>query len=72
MRIWLRQLREGRGLAKYEAAEKLGLSQNHYGNIENGVRQADMNMSLMIKLSEVFGLTIEEIVKLETESCVEK
>ena len=67
MRAWLRKLRDEAEITQEQIAEKLNISQNHYSSIENGKRRSDLNLSLMIKISELFGLTLEQIAELEKE-----
>lgn len=67
MRAWLRKLRDEAEITQEQIAEKLNISQNHYSSIENGKRRIDLNLSLMIKISELFGLTLEQIAELEKE-----
>lgn len=67
MRTWLRKLRDEAAVTQEQIAEKLNISQNHYSSIENGKRRSDLNLSLMIKISELFGITLEQIAELEKE-----
>lgn len=68
MRIWLKELRAHYDVTQEEVANKLCMSTNHYANIENGKRQADLSLSVMNKISEVFGISIEQIAEYEAES----
>lgn len=67
MRNWLKNLRDKNNMTQIETAKKLGLKQSFYSKIENGERKLDLNLSLMIKISELFGLALEEIAELEKE-----
>lgn len=65
MRKWLKELREKKGLTQQNVAEKLNIAQQYYSCIENGERQKDLSLSLIVKIAEIFGVTIEWIVKQE-------
>ncbi len=67
MRLWLRGYREKVGLTQEDIAEKLGISQNYYADIENGKRQADMNLSLAAKLADFFNIPLSAIRNFEEE-----
>ena len=53
MRNWLKNLRDKNNMTQIETAKKLGLKQSFYSKIENGERKLDLNLSLMIKISEL-------------------
>lgn len=72
MREWLVRSRKHCEMTTYQAAEKAGISQSYYAAIENGERQADMSLSIMQKLAKVFGITVDDIVQMETEHQKEK
>ena len=67
MRLWLKKLRESKGLSQQFVADSLGVSQQYYCYIENGERQADLALSTVEKLSKVFGITVEKIIQYERE-----
>ena len=48
-------------------AERLGLSESYYSQIENGKRQKNMDIALVAVISKVTGIPLQEIV--EHESC---
>ena len=68
LRNWLKELRTASGMTQEDVAKKLEISQHYYANIENGKRQADLNLSIMNKLSEIFDISIEQIAEYEAES----
>lgn len=68
MRNWLKELRTAADMTQEDVAKKLGTSLQNYNYIENGRRQADLSLSVMNKLSEVFGISIEQIAEYEVES----
>ena len=67
MRKWLAEERKKAGLTQLEVAEKIGISESYYNFIEAGQRQKKMDIVLILKLSDIFGIPVERIVKLETE-----
>ncbi len=67
MRMWLKKMREKFGLTQNEIASQVGVTQSYYSLIEKGERQEDMPISMVQKLSEIFGISIEEILKMENE-----
>ena len=46
----------------------MGLSTSYYSFIETGFRQKKMDIVVIAKLAEIFGLSIQEIADLETSS----
>ena len=66
MRDWLKSLREAKGYTMKEAGAKLGVSESYYCAIENGTRKKDMSLGLASGLASMFGVSVEEIVRLET------
>ena len=67
MRTYLKDFRKQAGLTQGETAKRLGMASSTYTMIELGERQADMNLSLVEKLSEVFGVSVERIVNEESK-----
>lgn len=68
MRDWLKAAREEKNLTRREMAKALGITESYYGFIEKGVRQQKMDITLVAKLSDVLGIPITEIIRLETPS----
>lgn len=66
-RKYLIDLRNGLKKSQQTIAEYMNISQNYYSAIENGERQKDMNLSLMEKISGVFGLPLQSIIDAETK-----
>ena len=62
MRDWLKKLRAEKELKQIEIAEKLDMSQTYYNLIENGERQKDLDLSLVIKLAKIFGVSVDYII----------
>lgn len=55
----IKDLRIEKGLKQEEVAEKLGISRSSYISLEQG--KTDLNLSQAVKLSEVFGISLEEV-----------
>ena len=65
MRDWLKEKRCERGYTMAQMAEKLGITESYYSLIEAGNRQKKMDMILAGKLSDVLGITMQQIVEME-------
>lgn len=65
MRVWLKDLRNTKGWTQEIVANKLGISRQAYAQIEGGERQADLNLSTLTALSEIFKISISKIIKYE-------
>ena len=66
MREWLKNLRLERNMTQQQVAAKMGVSDSYYSFIESGERQKKMDIVVIAKLAEIFGLSIQEIADLET------
>lgn len=60
MRMWLRDIRKKKGFTQNEAAMHMKITRQAYNLIEKGERQSDL-----IAISDLFGLSLEEIRYLE-------
>lgn len=65
MRDWLKEKRRERGYTMAQMAEKLGITESYYSLIEAGDRQKKMDMILAGKLSDVLGITMQQIAEME-------
>ena len=65
MREWLKTLRENKQLTQQNVADMLGISKQYYQLIEAHERQKKMDITLMTKLSDIFGVSFNEIVQQE-------
>ena len=65
MREYLKKLREEHGYTQQTVADKLGISKQYYQRIEVGERQQNMDITLAVKLSDIFGVTIQKIIEEE-------
>lgn len=65
MRAWLRDARKASKKTARDFAQELGLTENHYWLIEQGTRKKVLDLNLAVKIAEVTGMTIEEVVEHE-------
>lgn len=68
MRGWMKKARENSGMTMKEVAEKLNITEAYYSLIESGERQKKLDITIAAKMSDTFGVPIEEIVKNEAAS----
>lgn len=61
----IKRLREEKGLLQKEIATEVGLGISHYSKIENGQREASVD--LLDKLAKFYGITIDQIVHMGSE-----
>ncbi len=66
MRKWLKEKRTEKVMSQRNVAEKLGMTQQYYNLIENDERKKELDVSLLTKLSNIFEMSIEEIIRLES------
>ena len=62
MRKWFKLLREKNKFSQQDVAEKLNKSRQYINLIENGERQKDLDLSLVIKLAKIFGVSVDYII----------
>lgn len=67
MRNYLRNIRVESKQTQKDVAIKLCISESYYNLIENGERQAILRADMLMKLSSIFGLSLDELVKLESK-----
>lgn len=65
MREWLRNSRNEKGLTMKELGAKLGISESYYCAIESGVRQKDMDLTLVAALSAALDISVADIITYE-------
>jgi transcriptional regulator with XRE-family HTH domain len=58
----IRLIREAKNLTQEQVAEKLGVSQSAYGDIERG--ENDPKLSKLQKIAEIFEIQLSELVDL--------
>ena len=62
MREYLKKLRECSNLTQEDAAEQLSLSRAYYSRVENGERKKSLDLSLAIKISKLFNVSVDYII----------
>ena len=67
MRNYLLKYRKQKNATQQFVANGLNCSQQYYAMIENGLRKQDMAYSMMEKLAEVFGVSVDVIISYETD-----
>lgn len=65
MRAWLKDARLQQRLTQRQMADAIGVTESYYCMIEGGDRQKKMDVSLAIKIGNVLGLSLQEIVAAE-------
>lgn len=71
MREYLKNAREALGYTQSDVANKLGISQNYYCDIENGLRQRELKATIALALSEILNIPINDLLKHERERATE-
>ena len=66
-REYLRQLRIEKGMTMQDVADAFGMSRQYYEMIESGDRQKNMDFTLVTKISNLFGISMERIAEYEQE-----
>lgn len=62
MRAYLKELRINKAATQEETAAALNISQNYYSQIENGIKQKNIDLRLLIKLSDFFEVDLQSLV----------
>lgn len=65
MRNWLKKLRNEKKLTQQDVANEMEMSLSNYNLIESGERQKDLDLSLVVKLAEILGVSINYIIEEE-------
>ena len=63
--IFIKQMRERRGLSQLEVSKQLNISQSAISQYEKSKREP--SIEILIKLADLFGCTIDELVRGEKE-----
>lgn len=67
MREWLKEKRHAAGLTMKQISEKLDLTEGYYCRIECGNRKKKLDIVLANKMADLFSITVDEIIRLESE-----
>ncbi len=67
MQAYVKRLRIENNLTQKEISEKLCISESYYSLIENGNRQQKLRADILIGLSEIFNLSVDQILELENQ-----
>lgn len=62
MRAYIKKLRESAGMTQDDIAKKIKISRAYYVRIENGERQKDLDLSLVLNLSKIFNVSVDYII----------
>ena len=65
MRKYLFELRKNKNKTQQEVALWIGITRAYYQQIEAGTRQKRMDIVLLTKMADYFGISLEEIIRLE-------
>lgn len=66
-REWLINLRKSKGISQRQASSALGISQQYLCMIESGQRQETLSLEIAQKISKIFCVSLEEILRKEKE-----
>lgn len=61
-------MRELKGISQQNVAEEVGITRQYYQLIEAGERQQKMDITLIAKLSQVFGVPMNQIIDNEIQN----
>lgn len=64
-RAYLKQLRTEKGMTLQEVALTFGISRQYYHMIETGECQKRMDLTLVQKIADLFGVTLEWVAEQE-------
>lgn len=73
-REYLKRLRRETGKSMQEVADAFGITRQYYEMIESGERQKKMDLVLIVKIADFFGVPLEQVAEYEqlrTESTEE-
>ena len=66
MRLWLKEIREQRGISQYKAADICGISQSYYGAVEVGSRNVPVHTAK--KIASAFEFDWQKFYENEGEN----
>lgn len=65
MRKYLVEKRNQLDLSQQDVADRIGVSRQYYGFIENGSRQKKMDIDLLSKLSNALNIPFADLIEME-------
>ena len=65
MRNYLKSIRNEKKMTQQDVADKLNISHSYYSMIEKGERKQEISISMLCKLSEVFDVSVSELIEAE-------
>ena len=68
MRDWLKEERTKQRLTQKQVADAIGVTESFYSLIEADKRQKKMDIDLAVRLANVLGMEVNEIVRREAEA----
>ena len=66
-REYLRKMRTERSLTMQDMADAFGISKQYYNLIESGVSQKRMDITMVRRIADLFGVSLEFIAEREQE-----
>lgn len=69
MKLRIKEFRKSFFLTQQQLAEKIGSTQRNISNWENCINEPDIDA--IVKLSQIFGVTVDELLGLSAEDTVE-
>ena len=67
LRHYLKKMRNNRKLTQRQCADRLCISESYYSLIENGERQGELRANMLVKLAQLFGCTVDELLQMEAK-----
>ena len=64
-REYLKKLRMDKGMTATEVALSFGITKQYYSLIETGVNQKRMDITLVRKIADLFGVTLDWVAEQE-------
>lgn len=68
MRTWLKEERIKQRLTQKQVADAIGVTESFYSLVEADKRQKKMDITLAVRLANVLGMEVNEIVRREAEA----
>lgn len=65
MRRYLYELRKQNKMTQQDVADRLKISRQYYGFVENGERKQEMSISMLCSFAEIFNTTVADLVEAE-------